>query len=198
MNESTNPLQSLLSHAARRLPRQTGEMDRFEARYRQAGCDTVVLCDVSSSMSERAGSGRKIDHLREAVAAVWPIENGRLYVFSSHVEGASDPSQISEPSGGTALHLALITAEGLRPWRTLVISDGRPDDEAAALAAAERLTGTIDVIYCGPDDDARGIEFMRRLARTGCGRLIVRDLVKMSSPSLTADVRQILALPAPR
>lgn len=200
MNELAHPLQSLLAAAAKSLPRDTGETEGIGGRFQNAGTATILLCDVSSSMNERAGSKRKIDHLRAALDSVWSaLPRASIYTFSSHVANASDPSRIGEPSGGTALHMGLGTIAGLRPARTIVISDGRPDDEVAALAAAEQLSGTIDVIYCGPDDDAQAITFMRSLARVGCGRVIVHDLVKHSQqPRLAGAVRQLLALPAPR
>jgi UDP-N-acetylmuramyl tripeptide synthase len=79
-----------------------------------------------------------------------------------------------------------------------VISDGLPDSQESALASAERITGIIDVIYCGPDSDAGAIAFMQRLARTGGGRVVVNDIRRNDRASLAIAVRKTLALPAPR
>ena len=49
------------------------------------------------------------------------------------------------------------TLAALRAGRTLVVSDGHPNDPAAALAVADRLSGVIDVLYCGPDGDERAV-----------------------------------------
>lgn len=53
---------------------------------------------------------------------------------------------------------------------TLIITDGEPDSEADALAAAAEITGRIDVIYCGREDNRRAIDFLSRLARSTGGR----------------------------
>jgi hypothetical protein len=197
-NDLTSPLAAIIAQAAK-LPATTGETARHQAeddrratRLVGAGTDALILADVSSSMDERAGSRRRIDILRDAVDTVLPqTPNGRLIAFHSI---PSEVTLLPEPQGGTALHLALQYAASLRPRRTLVISDGEPDDEAAALAQAEKLTGTIDVIYVGDDSNHKAIAFMRKLARAGCGRVIVKDL-RRGSPAL--EMRQMLALPAP-
>lgn len=174
MGVLTNPLQQLLQQAAK-LP-ATGEADRYKSRQRAGGA-TVAICDCSGSMDETAGARRKIDHLREALKELWSqIRGGRLIGFSSAPIWLSDPDDLPAPSGGTDLAAALTLAAGVEPSRSVVISDGQPNDETAALAAAEKLSGRIDVLYCGPDDDAKAIDFMRRLARVGCGSAIVHDL----------------------
>ncbi len=195
MNQLTDPLQSLLKSAARNLPVATGETETFRRRFESAGATTIIICDVSGSMDEKAGSRRKIEHLHEAGRDSWDAISGakKLLEFSSGTREISGPDQLSQPSGGTALHLAISVATVHRPAHTLVNSDGQPDDEAAALAAADVLSGTIDVIFCGSDSDLAAIAFMQRLARTGCGRVVVADVVKHASgQSLKLGCRQLL------
>ena len=61
---------------------------------------------------------------------------------------------------------ALKLAATLKPRKTIVISDGQPtDNEAAILDVAARMTGAIDTIYCGPENNYRPIEFLKRLAK---------------------------------
>jgi hypothetical protein len=98
---------------------------------------------------------------------------------------------LPEPNGGTALHLALACAVGYQPGVTLVISDGQPDNEQHALAQAEQLSGRIDTLYIGPDGDRAAMDFMRRLARVGCGRDMRADLER-PQPRLGATIRQLL------
>jgi hypothetical protein len=197
--ELSNPLQGLIARAAKSLPATTGDTEHFRARMAGAGPGVVILADVSSSMDEPAGSRRKIDILREALAQVWSeLVGARLVAFDTLAREISAPDAVTSPSGGTALHLALDAAGEHRPARTLVITDGRPDSEDAALEAAGRLSGIIDVIYCGPDSDAQAIDFLRRLARLGGGRCVVRDVVRMSRPELGSAVRTTLGLPAPK
>jgi hypothetical protein len=196
--ELTSPLQSLLKQAAERLPAQTGQTARYKARFETGGSTVVILADVSGSMAESAGSRTKHALVREALQEVWPLlELRRLLAFASAVVELGDPGVLPSPAGGTALHLALDAARILSPAKTLVISDGQPDDESLALAAAEKLPGVIDVLYCGPDSDTEAIAFMHRLARMGCGRVVVRDVVKDSRLHLASTARELLGLPAP-
>ncbi len=195
----SNPLQALIAGAAQALPSTTGDTDRHRARIAGAGSGVVILADVSSSMGEAAGRRRKADLLADAIASAWPdLPGATLIAFGSTVSAVPGPSDLPPPSGGTALHLALDAAAAVHPARTLVVSDGRPDSESAALASADRLAGVIDVIYCGPDSDAEAIAFMYRLARVGCGRVVVRDVARESRPRLDTAVRAALGLPAPK
>ena len=201
-NELSHPLQSLLRRASGALPASTGEAARYRARLSGAGTATVLLADVSSSMAESAGARPKIALLREALDSVWPSVSGAVLVaFGSIAAAVRSPADLPAPAGGTALHLALDAAAAHRPRKTVVVSDGRPDSEDAALDAAHRLPGLIDVIYCGPDSDAQAIDFLRRLARLGGGRVVVADVAREAArtgrPSLVAPVRQVLGLPAP-
>jgi hypothetical protein len=137
----------------------------------------VILCDVSSSMAELSGERRKIDILAEALdQALNRMDQCLLIAFSSFPTLIESVEDLPSPNGGTALHLALEEAYEFAPERTLVISDGQPDSRSDALAAAEDLTGRIDVIYVGPDDDVDALDFMRSLARQSGGELVIEDL----------------------
>lgn len=200
MTLPAHPLQSIIAKAAKSLPAETGATAQYKQRLDRAGDQVVILCDTSGSMEERAGVRRKIEHLRGAVAGVIAdLPDGVLVAFDSSPRRVTLAADIPEPSGGTALHLALDEAAKLRPAKTIVISDGEPDSESAALAAAERLSGIIDVIYCGRDSDARALDFMRRLARAGGGQVVTCDLVALVAPrrSLESGVRKLVGLPAP-
>lgn len=188
-----NPLATAIA-AARRLPAETGATAAYKRRLDGAGSAHVVLADVSGSMGDRAGSRRKIVVLQEALDQAMPA-GARLIAFSTLPTEIPAGARLPSPEGGTALHLALAAAAAHRPRHTLVLSDGQPDDKAAALAAADRMTGVIDVIYCGPDNDPEAIAFMRELACRGGGRVVVRDLARAAPTALAQDIR--LALPAP-
>lgn len=194
----TTPLGRILAQAVK-LPAATGDADVYRRRFAGASNATVLLCDVSGSMDESASGRKKIEHLREAVGSVLPnCPGARIITFASAALDIPTPGQIPEPSGGTAMHLGLDAAALSFPRRTVVISDGLPDNQESALAAAERLTGTIDVIYCGPDSDADAIAFMRRLARVGGGRVVVHDVRRPDAQPLAQVARQVLALPSPK
>ncbi len=191
-NSLALPLQNLLAQAAKRLPAETGETARAKC---DRGGPVVILADTSGSMADRAGSKTKIEILREAVATSWESlhpSRRRLFRFDSTALGCYSPDELTEPGGGTALDAGLRMAGGIDPGRVIVISDGLPNDDAAALDAADALRCRIDVIYCGPDSDAGAIAFMRRLARTGCGECVVEDIARTASTlRLTVELRRL-------
>lgn len=193
-NLPTSPLQSLLQKAATSLPAETGTTARFRERLDSAGSSVVLVCDTSGSMAESAGGRTKYDHLQEAVDSLkQSIPDAVIVSFNSFASVVYGP--LPMPSGGTALDIALDEAARHSPRKTIVVSDGEPNDPNKALEAARRVPGTIDVIYCGSDTNLKAIEFMRRLAREGAGSMVVHDLVKLNRPQLAAEVRR-LALPA--
>lgn len=181
-----NPFARILSQAAK-APAQTGDVGRIQLRLNSGGVGQVVLADVSSSMSEMAGERTKSQVLRDAL-----VEHraARIVAFASSAS-VVDVASLPAPYGGTALHLGLDLAATLRPARTLVISDGRPDDEEQAFCAADSLPGVIDVLYVGPADDTRAIQFMQRLARAGAGRCEAHD-IKRAPMALAPAVRALL------
>jgi hypothetical protein len=171
------PLQALIARAARTMPvvpaSGSGIVAHYQQRIDSGGVGQVVLLDVSSSMAEMAGALPKIDILRDALARAPPA---RLIAFGSVPREILSIWELPAPAGGTALHSALVLAATMRPARTLVISDGEPDDEQAALTAARNLPGVIDVLYVGPDDNARAKAFLMSLARAGGGRYEWREI----------------------
>lgn len=187
-----NPLQSLIAQAGNQQP--AGEVARLRLRQRGATDTVAILADVSTSMAETAGATSKYEILKTALRNVWPsAPNARLIAFDSLPEFLADPQLLPLPRGGTALHLAIEAAQSLYPGRTLVITDGRPDDKPAALDAADKLTGRIDVIYCGPDGDLDAISFLQRLARSTGGSCTVTPQ-NAGQLNLLEPVRRLLLL----
>lgn len=170
-----NPLQAIIDQAAK-TSTVTGATSVYRERLDRAGNCRVVLADTSGSMNELANGGRKkIELLREALDQV--VTDERVILFSD-LPGEVHRLDIAavEATGGTRLDLALELAAGMRPRHTLVISDGQPNDQASALASAQRLSGIIDVLYIGPETDYEAIAFMRRLAGVGGGSAVVHDV----------------------
>jgi hypothetical protein len=169
-----------------------------------AADDTVVLADTSGSMGLPEGSRRRIDILTDVLrAALAQVPRARVIAFSSLPRelDASEPRclVLPEPEGGTALDLALdyLPANRLQPGRVIILSDGAPDDAAAALAAARRLAPvTIDAFYCGPDDERAAIGFMRALSLAG-GRPGVSGRRSFAEPKQLAQDLKRLLLAAP-
>ncbi|MBB2199778.1 VWA domain-containing protein [Gluconacetobacter sp. 1c LMG 22058] len=187
-----SPLAALVARAAASLPTETGATAAAGAQRKNGGF-TVILADVSSSMADYAGARRKCDILEDAIAPA--VRDGaHVVAFGSYAKDLPAGGRLPPPAGSTALHLALRHVEAMRPRRLVVVSDGRPDDDKAALRAADQLGFVrIDVIYCGPDNDGEALRFMQRLARGG-GAASAHDMAR--EPQSLANTLKRLAGPA--
>jgi hypothetical protein len=70
------------------------------------------------------------------------------------------------------MSVAIKLAARFEPVRTIIVSDGDPQDRGATKAAIRRLTGIIDVVYCGPEQNTDAREFLRSLARSVGGQYV--------------------------
>lgn len=208
-----NPLADVVNRALK--SKATGPAAKLQERFAKAGTETIALCDVSGSMESFVGSSHssKFDHL---VAALEDVVKGfpqlvivafssravksDVATFKAHqkaIKGASTGKWTPKPfdclGGSTAMGDALeFVAANYKPRKTILITDGQPDDEDHALQAVELLTGSVDTIYCGPDADP-GVDFLKRLSRAGVGTQVTWD-----GAAELAPVLRRLALPAPK
>ncbi len=167
--------------------------NRFENAV-AIGNATVVLADVSGSMVGVVGNVTKFELLRLALTNLWPsLPGAHLVGFSSEAHAVSNPEDLPLPNGGTALAEALLLAASFRPSRTVLISDGHPDNAEAALAASFRVGGYLDVLYCGPSDDLTAIAFMRRLAEGRNGRVVIVPMTVAHHNIFEDPLRRLLA-----
>jgi hypothetical protein len=133
----------------------------------------VILADVSPSMAEADGGVRerktRFALLVEALRGL-PREV-RIITFSGGTRETRSITevQLDNGMGGTALHLGIEAAARHKPVRTIIISDGEPDSEPLARQALDKLTGIVDVIYCGNPTNAAARGFLESLARAGAG-----------------------------
>lgn len=180
------PLRDLIRRAAERPGTGVVEAERQKhhekallraERVKRATAGVKVLvCDYSGSMASMVQGKTKYEHLTLAVADCvrqWP--GIKIVAFSCTAHLVSGPADIPQPSGGTDLCAGLSVASGLNPERTVVITDGYPNDRIRALAMARQMSGIIEVVYCGNDTDAEAIKFMNELAAAGCGSQVTWD-----------------------
>lgn len=172
-------LQQLVKRAGQTLPAQTGAVAKQQARIDRRRGGSVILADISESMNGPAWGGqRKIDVLRQAVAAALQQTGAQLVAFSASPRNVSS---VPEPESNTNLAAALQHVKAMDPGVTLVISDGQPDNEAAALAVARTFRGVIDVLYIGPETDDAASAFMRRLAAAADGQVRTHDVARLGA-----------------
>lgn len=137
-----------------------------------------LALDVSGSMRECMRNGKmKIDGLREVVKDIETNGVVKKIAFGGIDGNAYVVHSIPNAAGGTPLHAAIDLAKQQGSQRLIVISDGIPDNQDAAMNAAKRFEGKIDVVYVGdPNDPWNGEDFLRKLAASTGGTEFTGDL----------------------
>ncbi len=195
MTDLVNPLASIIQQAAQ-LP-DLGIAANYQQRLESGNPDIFcLLLDTSGSMtSDCKGKETRIDVLRKAVESLdWQFY--QMFTFDNLCRKISSPDALMGCCGGsTDLALGLREIAKLNPCKTILISDGEPNSEEDALAAAKELTGTISTVFIGDDGDKNAIAFMRKLATLGCGSTFVRDLGK-GHMELSATIERLILPPS--
>lgn len=150
--------------------------------------DVIVLCDTSSSMTDFIGGGKtRYDKACEELSTLQNTLPGRIAVISFASQPVFCPSGVPQaPSGMTDLASALKFARvaDVGDMRFIVISDGEPDSERAALEVASTYKGRIDVIYVGREGGP-GYAFLQKLARSKGGQAITSENAKELAAAAT-------------
>lgn len=159
-----------------------------------------VMVDVSYSMVDNdAGldaSGKPQSRWQAAREQLADLQNqnpGEIAVGCFSDKGFFCPSGVPvEPLGGTvfvsALNL-LKQADGT-DIRLIIISDGEPHDETAALALAAKFSSKLDTIFVG-SETGRGRDFLRRLSMQTGGISITNETSKLNL--LSENITHLLA-----
>ena len=151
----------------------------------------VILCDCSGSMSTTEGDRRRIDLVNDALKPIRADNpNARIIAFAS--EPRLCRGDLPPTGGGTDLAAAIREAARYRPCRTVILSDGEPNDEAAALKALSELPGVVDVVFCGADSEKSAVKFLTGLARRGGGDYLSAEL-KNGHRQLTGKLKMLMA-----
>lgn len=142
--------------------------------------ECVVLVDTSGSMSaaDAPGGRARYDQACAELEALQAALPGKIAVISFSDNSLFCPN--GRPfflRGRTNLANALDYARiaDVPGIRFIVISDGEPDSEHDALAAARKYRNRIDTIFVGPEDRPLGRDFLTRLAKASGGQAITAD-----------------------
>lgn len=139
----------------------------------------LVMVDVSASMnSHDAGNGQsRYDAAIDQLKRLQNANAGEIAVCSFSNKAEFCPSGVPVfQSGMTDLVAALNMmkmADGCG-IKLVLISDGEPNDEDAALKLAGKFTSKIDTIFVG-DETGAGRDFLRRLSAATGGVSIVNQ-----------------------
>lgn len=149
----------------------------------QFGDTSCILLDNSGSMA-----GNPLRQLNEVADNFMDC---RRFKFSSGCEELKPAERIPDVEGGTNMAHAFLHVKSLRIEHVVLITDGEPNDESAALRAAKDLR--IDVFYIGPDPAP---EFLRKLCQATGGQYGRADIARVLE--LTARVKERLQIAAPK
>ena len=139
--------------------------DALRAKYATGGlpATSALLLDISGSMG-----GWKIGELRKLAAE---FAQARRFEFHSTCSEIPAGNEISDPGGGTAMHVAFLYVKSHGIDHVVLITDGEPDCQQQARAAAVGLK--IDIFYVGPDLYP---PFLKKLAEESGGTCEKGDL----------------------
>jgi hypothetical protein len=147
--------------------------------------NSVLLIDVSTSMDAHMKNGKKrIQGLREVVVGLQAKKPTTLIAFGlrpfdeTGLEKRDEVgfvTEVPEAQGGTPLAQGIDFARSNGFGRAVVISDGEPNDDRAAMESAMAFGGRIDVIFVG-DPGSRGSIFLDQLAQATGGTRFEGDL----------------------
>lgn len=152
---------------------------------RTADRNSMLAIDVSGSMGAVLATGlRAIDELRKVATVLRETHPVPMLAFGlTGQHSVSMVETIPEPGGDTPLAKAITFAKAQNANHLVVISDGMPESQSAALAAARAFGGPIDVFYVGDPGDP-GELFLRQLAEATGGNCSYTDLAQ--DPKLLA------------
>src|SRR5579872_3281205 len=189
-----HPLSEIVRRAAQRKITEDPREAKIKARLDDASDEVVLLIDTSGSMNDPIGdmAMHKSEHAQVALddlLANYP--KIRVFAFGSRCVEILN-GKLPWPAGGTDMAGALKSIAHIRPRKTVIISDGMPDNADRAKEAAEKLTGVIDTIYCGPDGHP-AISFLRSLCRLSGGVHVTWE----GRHTLTGPVRALIGAPQP-
>ena len=154
--------------------------------------DAIVIVDTSASMAtadSRAGKSRYAVAVEELTRLQADLP-GKVAVMSFANQVRFEPGGIPNlPDGSTDLAAALRfvqVADGCVQF--FVVSDGEPNDGAAALAVAKQFESVINCVYVGPEGGP-GSAFLAQLAKASGGK----SATAAHGIALAGTVRQLLA-----
>jgi hypothetical protein len=155
--------------------------------------DALIVVDTSASMHTKDAAGGEERYFAacrelERLQATLPGKIG-VISFSDYAKFCPGgvPEFISTSTNLVGALKFIQTADNLG-IKFVVISDGEPDDEQAALDLARKFKTKLDVVYIGREGGG-GRLFLGRLAEASGGKYMAADLAK----DLNQKVQLLLA-----
>lgn len=191
----------------------TGFAAKVAAKQTENGAGVLFLLDCSVSMCDHVAlklkgkinaERRRIDILRRTVKDLQRAKpNAQMMAFGpvffqpsgefGHTKLLAKDEEVPDATGGgTPLAEAIDAASKAGALRIVILSDGVPNSQPAALDAARRFGKRIDCLYIGGDDPGDpGAEFLKELAQASGGNY-GRDGLTLGSKALEGKVIGLL------
>ena len=155
--------------------------------------DAIIIIDVSASMRQTDGKKRtRYERACQELEKLQANLPGKLAVvaFASSVQFCPGGVPVFL-SSATDLAKAL---EFIKPadgcgLKFIIISDGEPDSETAALSVAQQFESSLDTVYLGPEGGP-GQDFLRRLSAASGGRAVRHGAAELNQ--LSSSVKLLL------
>ena len=150
-----------------------------EATLPESGNSVAIYADCTGSMR----FADSFPNMVEAINAVWPIANARLFGYSDDacdIYEVNSPYQLECTEKGTCFAPMLRHAEHINADMTLIFSDGIPSDEDEMWRVWHDTSFPIATHLCLPlhwlDENQASVDVMRALCRGG-GKFTCGDTV---------------------
>jgi hypothetical protein len=148
-------------------------------------------------MAGHAGHLPKIEILKNTLRSLQQRSSRisqpyHIVFFASSAQLLKPNEDLPPPHGSTDLAAGLLEAAVIKPEQTILISDGMPNDKNDAFTAVDALTGILNIIFVGPDNDVESLKFLKELAQKGQGQLVKEDLSVEAGKNLLPTVERLL------
>lgn len=151
-------------------------------------CEVIVLMDSSASMTAEDAPGQS--RWRKACNQLAKLQSenpGKVCLICFDDKQTFEPSGIARyPNGSTDIAgaLSFVWKADDTGLKFVVISDGEPDDDEAAIAMARQFKSKISCIYIGPEG-GYGARFLKRLSGVTGGQFSNSEVAGIGNLSNT-------------
>lgn len=156
---------------------------------RKAEQGQALLLDCSGSMEILEFDGEthkpRVEFLNDILTS---FSSTRRFRFGSDCKEDTSRGPVKADMGGTRLGKALMHLKEQGVHHVILITDGQPDSEEAAIAAAKGLK--IDAYFVGGKNDTVAKDFLRRLCNSSGGTFGATSITEVKE--ITAGIKALL------
>jgi len=166
--------------------------DKIAVAQAFINCEILACLDVSPSMNyeDCPGNQKRFKVAANEVARLQAENLGKVGLICWSDRQRFLPGGIAEMFGGSTDVAGLLRyikkADGAG-IKLVIISDGEPDDDEAAISEARKFQTKIDCVYIGPEYDLQAQDFLKRLSAVTGGQFSNNGTAGMVDLSKTME-----------